>query len=376
MLLTAHLEERVHQTFQHLHNHPEISWEEVETTKYIKELLEQSGCRVTVFEDCTGVIGEYGTGEDVPVVGIRADMDALWQEVDGVFQPNHSCGHDAHMSMVLGVLWKLEQHPELAGKIKVKFIFQPAEETDEGALKMVEKHVIDDVDYLFGVHLRPGQEIKMGQASPVIVHGATKTYEGVIKGEDAHGARPHLNVNAIEVGAQIVNMLNKIHLDPQVPCSVKMTRFQAGGKSTNIIPGSAAFALDLRAQTNEAMAELEKQVNDIFAAIRQLYNIDIEITNKNGTAAAVVNEEATKIMERAIVAVLGEEGLVPTLVTPGGDDFHYYTIKKPSLKATMLGLGCDLAPGLHHPYMTFNKDALIKGVEILYRALLNTYNLD
>lgn len=376
MSLTAHLEERVHQTFQHLHNHPEISWEEVETTKYIKELLEQSGCRVTVFEDCTGVIGEYGTGEDVPVVGIRADMDALWQEVDGVFQPNHSCGHDAHMSMVLGVLWKLEQHPELAGKIKVKFIFQPAEETDEGALKMVEKHVIDDVDYLFGVHLRPGQEIKMGQASPVIVHGATKTYEGVIKGEDAHGARPHLNVNAIEVGAQIVNMLNKIHLDPQVPCSVKMTRFQAGGNSTNIIPGSAAFALDLRAQTNEAMAELEKQVNDIFAAIRQLYNIDIEITNKNGTAAAVVNEEATKIMERAIVAVLGEEGLVPTLVTPGGDDFHYYTIKKPSLKATMLGLGCDLAPGLHHPYMTFNKDALIKGVEILYRALLNTYNLD
>lgn len=376
MSLTAHLEERVHQTFQHLHNHPEISWEEVETTKYIKELLEQSGCRVTVFEDCTGVIGEYGTGEDVPVVGIRADMDALWQEVDGVFQPNHSCGHDAHMSMVLGVLWKLEQHPELAGKIKVKFIFQPAEETGEGALKMVEKHVIDDVDYLFGVHLRPGQEIKMGQASPVIVHGATKTYEGVIKGEDAHGARPHLNVNAIEVGAQIVNMLNKIHLDPQVPCSVKMTRFQAGGKSTNIIPGSAAFALDLRAQTNEAMAELEKQVNDIFAAIRQLYNIDIEITNKNGIAAAVVNEEATKIMERAIVAVLGEEGLVPTLVTPGGDDFHYYTIKKTSLKATMLGLGCDLAPGLHHPYMTFNKDALIKGVEILYRALLNTYNLD
>lgn len=376
MSLTAHLEERVHQTFLHLHNHPEISWEEVETTKYIKELLEQSGCRVTVFEDCTGVIGEYGTGEDVPVVGIRADMDALWQEVDGVFQPNHSCGHDAHMSMVLGVLWKLEQHPELAGKIKVKFIFQPAEETGEGALKMVEKHVIDDVDYLFGVHLRPGQEIKMGQASPVIVHGATKTYEGVIKGEDAHGARPHLNVNAIEVGAQIVNMLNKIHLDPQIPCSVKMTRFQAGGKSTNIIPGSAAFALDLRAQTNEAMAELEKQVNDIFAAIRQLYNIDIEITNKNGIAAAVVNEEATKIMERAIVAVLGEEGLVPTLVTPGGDDFHYYTIKKTSLKATMLGLGCDLAPGLHHPYMTFNKDALIKGVEILYRALLNTYNLD
>lgn len=294
--MTVDLEEKVIQTFQYLHQHPEISWEEKNTTRYIKELLAASGCKVTVFPDCTGVVGEYGTGKNVPVVGIRADMDALWQNVDGTFQANHSCGHDAHMAMVLGVLWKLEQHKELAAKLRIKFIFQPAEETGEGDLKMVEKNVIDDVDLLFGVHLRPGQEMKLGQASPVIVHGATKVYEVEIRGEDAHGARPHLNVNAIEVSTDIVQMLAKIHLNPQIPYSVKMTRFHAGGKSANIIPGNAEFALDLRAQTNEAMEELEKQVESIFAAIRTRHNIRLEVVNELEIAAAIVNQEATEIM--------------------------------------------------------------------------------
>lgn len=372
--MTKLIEERITETFHYLHNHAEISWEETETTKYIADLLEESGCRVRTFADCTGVIGEYGNfDKGLPVVGIRADMDALWQEVNGTFQPNHSCGHDAHMAMVLGVLWKLAERPELREKIAVKFIFQPAEEKGSGALKMVEKEVTRDVDYLFGVHLRPAQETKMNHATPVIVHGATKMYQGEIKGDDAHGARPHLNHNAIEVGAEIVNLLNKIHLDPRVPHSVKMTKFHAGGKSSNIIPGNASFSLDLRAQQNDVMEELERKVNGIFAAVRDLYDIDIEITNVDGIAAAKTNEEAISIMRTAITETLGEEGLDGPLVTPGGDDFHFYTIKKPSLKATMLGLGCALSPGLHHPEMIFDVNALKNGTEILYRAVLGTY---
>lgn len=369
------LEQRVHEVFDYLHNNPEISWEEVETTKYIQQLLEKSGCKATVFDDCTGVIGEFGNFEKgLPVVGIRADIDALWQEVNGKFQANHSCGHDAHMAMVLGVLWMLEQEPELKNEIAVKFIFQPAEEKGTGALKMVEKKVVEDVDYLFGVHLRPKQELNMGQASPVIVHGASKMYTASIIGDgDAHGARPHLNHNAIEIGAQIVNMIRQIHLDPTVPHSIKMTNFHAGGKSTNIIPGNASFALDLRAQTNELLEQLERKVKNIFRSIEELYDVEIKITSTNGIAAAETNDEAIAIMREAITQTLGEEQVAAPLVTPGGDDFHFYTIKKPSLKATMLGLGCDLHPGLHHPYMTFDKDALMNGVNILYRAVLNTY---
>jgi amidohydrolase len=369
------LEDRVKETFHHLHENAEISWEEVETTKYLAEQLKASGCKVTTFDDCTGVVGEYGNfNKGLPVVAIRADIDALWQEVNGKFQANHSCGHDAHMSMVLGLLWKLEESPELKDKIAVKFIFQPAEETGDGALKMIEKGVIDDVDYLFGVHLRPGQEVEMGKASPVIVHGAARSYNVKIKGEgDAHGARPHLNHNVIEIGAQIVNLLRQIHLNPIVPHSVKMTNFHAGGKSTNIIPGSATFAVDMRAQTNEVMEELNRKVKNIFNAVENLYDVELEVTGSTWIAAAKTDDDAIQVMRNAISQTLGEENTLEPLSTPGGDDFHFYTIKKPELKATMLGLGCDLTPGLHHPYMTFNKDALMNGVDILYRAVLEVY---
>lgn len=373
----ANVQEKIQNVFDYLHENAEISWEEKETTKYIERILSENNCETITFDDCTGVIGKYGNLEEgIPVVGIRADIDALWQEVNGKFQANHSCGHDAHMSMVLGLLWKMEQNPALKDKVAIKFIFQPAEEVGTGALTMVENNVVEDVDYLFGIHLRPGQETKMGQATPVIVHGATKMFRVEIKGEDAHGARPHLNENAIEICTQIVNMLNKIYLDPKVPHSVKMTQLQAGGKSANIIPGSATFALDLRAQTNEAIDQLTKKVEKIFETVRELYGVQVNVLHTDGIAAAKTNNEAISIMQNAIEKALGKEALDPELVTPGGDDFHFYTIKKPELKATMVGLGCDLQPGLHHPHMSFDHEALINGVEILYQAVLTTYDLN
>lgn len=353
-------------TFNYLHSNPELSWKEKHTTDYIKNLLEQSGCRVQTFDDCTGVIGDFGFGTGkTPVIGIRADMDALWQEVDGKLQANHSCGHDAHMTMVLGVLWSLAADPALKEKVAVRFIFQPAEEVGTGALKLVEKGAVDAVDYLFGIHLRPGEETPNGYAAPAIVHGASNVIECEIVGEDAHGARPHLSNNAIEIGTHIANALHTIHLDPTVPHSVKLTRFQSGGKNTNIIPGHASLAFDLRAQTNELMELLVKRVHDILESTRQLFQTKIVITNEYGIAAAKVNAEAKEIARQAITNVLGKEKTVPALITPGGDDFHFYTIKEPSLKATMIGLGCDLKPGLHHPNMSFDQGALINGTKIL-----------
>ncbi|WP_284139631.1 M20 peptidase aminoacylase family protein [Virgibacillus sp. LDC-1] len=370
------IEQRIIDTFQHLHGHAEISWQEVETTKYLANLLSESGCTVRTFDDCTGVIGDFGNFDrGLPIVAVRADIDALWQEINGTFQANHSCGHDAHMAMVLGLLWKLEQEEAVKDNIAVRFIFQPAEEKGAGALKMVEKNVVDDVTYLFGVHVRPVQETKLGHATPVIVHGATKMYQGTIKGDDAHGARPHLNDNVIEIGAQIVNLLKQIHLDPLVPHSVKMTSFQAGGESSNIIPGNATFSLDLRAQTNEDMDLLNSKVTNIIEMIKNLFEVEIELEASGEIAAARLNDDAICLMRKAIVEVLGEAGLDDPLITPGGDDFHYYTIKKPSLKATMLGLGCNLEPGLHHPEMSFDRSALLTGTNILYHAVKNVYGV-
>ena len=364
------LKERVQETFDHFHQNPELSWEEVETTKTVAALLEEAGCRVRTFDDCTGVIGEIGNfGEGRPVIAVRADMDALYQEVKGELRANHSCGHDAHMTMVLGTLWRIQQQPELLEKIGVRFIFQPAEEVGAGALKLVEKGVVDDVDYYYGIHLRPHQETPDGKASPAIVHGATGSIAFDIRGDDAHGARPHLTHNAVEIGTYLINAFHTIHLDPNIAHTAKVTRFLAGGRNVNIIPGSAQLALDIRAQTNELMEQLRERILEIIQSARDLYKVEINITEDFGIAAAEVHPEAEEVARQAIIRVLGEENLTDPIITPGGDDFHFYTIKRPQVKATMVGLGCGLAPGLHHPDMTFNHDALMNGISVLSEIL-------
>lgn len=360
---------KVMEIFDYLHRHPEISWKEVETTKYITNFSKSYGHAVTTFDDCTGVVAEIGEG--APVIAVRVDMDALWQEVDGTYQANHSCGHDGHMTIGLGVFLALHTL-QFKPKGTLKFIFQPAEEKGTGALKMVEKKVLDDVDYLYSVHLRPVQEVQNGKAAPAILHGAAQFLFGEMHGFDAHGARPHQGTNAIEVGAELVHLIKGVHLDPMVPYSVKMTRFTSGGESANIIPGSAQFSLDLRAQTNQAMTTLIEKAEKVITSLANLHDIDIQLTYGGRTVAAEVDSEAEKIMAEAINQSLGQDNLVSPVVTTGGEDFHFYTIQKPNLKATMLGLGCDLKPGLHHPHMTFDREALLKGVEILTRAIYLT----
>lgn len=364
------LKEQVMETFNHLHANPELSWEEVKTTAFIKKKLVEAGCTATVFDDCTGVIGDIGNfSGDVPIIALRADMDALWQEVDGEMKANHSCGHDAHMTIVLGVLESVKDRKDLLDRIGIRFIFQPAEEVGAGALKLVDKGIVDDVDFYYGIHLRPSQETDNGKAAPAIVHGATGTIQFEIRGDDAHGARPHLTQNAVEIGTYIVNAIHTIHLDPTIPHSAKVTRFHAGGRNTNIIPGNASLAVDLRAQQNETMDVLVERVHDVLESARSFFNATINITEEYGIAAAEVHPEAEAIARKAITEVLGEENTANPIITPGGDDFHFYTIKRPHLKATMVGLGCGLQPGLHHPNMTFNRDAMFNGIDVLTKIL-------
>lgn len=355
--------------FNHLHSNPEVSWKEYSTTQYIKEHLESLGCRIRTFDDCTGIVGEIGEG--FPVVGVRADIDALWQEVDGEFRANHSCGHDAHMTMVLGVLYlfnKIETLPEGT----IRFIFQPAEEKATGALKMVEKGVVNDVDYLYGVHLRPEQDTKNGEAAPAIYHGASRFMEGKIVGEDAHGARPHLGPNAIEVAMALLNKISHIHVDPMIPHSIKMTKLLSGGDNPNIIPGNAQFSLDLRTQSNQKMEWMTKRVINAAETVSDYYGVTIDLKTVGNLPAAIIDRDAQQIMAEAIEDTLGREKLTDPVITPGGEDFHYYPLERPHIKATILGLGCGLKPGLHHPKMTFDHTAIYSGVEILAKAVIKT----
>lgn len=360
---------QIEATFEHLHAHPEVSWKEYETTKYLAQRMNKLGLRVTTFDDCTGLIAEWGEGK--PVIGLRTDIDSLWQEVDGEWRANHSCGHDAHMTLIVETVETLLASGfEPKGTLRI--LFQPAEELGDGALKLIEKGVVDDIDYLYGVHLRPIQEMEAGYAGPAIYNGAAITLLGEITGIAAHAARPHLGINVIEVASAIVTGLGAIHIDPTIPATVKMTMLKAGGESHNIIPDKAVFALDLRAQTNQAINLLIERVKQLIAGIAATCGAAIEVTEGEQMVAAEVSDEAKAFMSQAIVDVLGEEGLKPAPVSPGAEDFHFYTVKRPSVKATMLALGCDLRPGLHHPQMNFQRDSLFTGIEILSRVIIRT----
>lgn len=363
--LTPYLES----VFDHLHANPELSFEEYDTSAYLESIFKKYPCKVTTFEDSTALIVDIGSGS--PVVALRADMDALWQEVDGKFQANHSCGHDAHMTIGVGVFLKLIK-TELPIEGTFRFIFQPGEEKGTGALSLIEKGVVDDVDFLYGMHLRPIEELSNNQFAPAIDHGAARFIEGSIVGEDAHGARPHLNANAIQVGMDIFQHINNININPRVAHSAKLTAFQAGGESPNIIPGSATFSLDLRAQSNEVLAELTENIKQITSMLSTYHQVEINLEVGAHVAAAVLDKDAINYVEKSINHVVGSDNLAPIITTTGGDDFHFYTIERPELKATMLAVGCDLTPGLHHPYMTFNRDVIPTTVEILTETMLQT----
>lgn len=350
--------------YEDFHTIPEIAWKEHKTTDKIASILDELEVSYTRFSDMTGLIAEIGKGEEV--IAVRADIDALWQEVDGEWQGNHSCGHDANISMVLGTILYLKNQTL---KKKIRFVFQPAEEKGEGALRMMDKGALDDVTHLFGVHLRPIEELPIGKVSASIQHGAHVTLEGKVSGDDAHAARPHQGKNAIDVIMALHQSLKSIYLSPSESYSVKLTKVFAGSESTNIIPGTAEFAIDVRAQKNGVLKEIKAKVEKIIGHLENFHDVDIQWEWSGLTPAAEIAKEAEKIAEEAIISVVGKDALAPMVVTPGGDDFHFYTVNHPNLKATMIGIGADLKPGLHHPNMHFNKSVLEIGSQILAETL-------
>lgn len=360
------LETQVLAWFNHFHTHPEISWEEVETTNTLATILQELHIPYRRFDDVTGLHAEIGEGEEV--IAVRADIDALWQEVNGMWQANHSCGHDANMAMVLGALLLLKDR-KLSKRIR--FIFQPAEEKGNGAISMIERGALDDVTHLFGVHLRPQEELPLGKVAPAIHHGAAYFLQGKIFGVDAHGARPHQGQSAIDVLVTMHQQLSMMHIDPFEVCSAKITKMVADGGSVNIIAGTAEFSIDVRAQKNEVLQQMKERIERIFGQLQEQFDVRIEWQWEDFTPGAEVSQEAAMIAEQAVIEELGLEALAPHVHTPGSDDFHCYTIAKPELKAAMIGVGANLAPGLHHPNMTFDREALMTGAQAVAATLYN-----
>lgn len=367
-------QQKLIQTYRELHLLAEPSWQEEITSRFISERLEKVGLKITKFPGHFGFTADIA-GDSGDVVGVRADMDALVQEVDGVVRANHSCGHDAHCTMVMYSALAIALC-DIRPRHTIRFLFQPAEEKGEGALQMIRDGALDGVKFLLGVHLRPEGEVPYGKASPVILHGANATISGLIKGMQAHASRPQDGINPIEAASFLIQALNGVRLQTSAPFSVKMTQLRSGGDASNVIPESAKFSLDLRAGSNAAMEELQQAVFRAIHAVEKLTGANIHWSVSDFTPAASPKEAAIQLAEEAIVKILGKENLVLSCTSQGAEDFHFYTAHDPGLVATMIGLGCGLKPGLHHPHMTFQVDALVYGTKILTYALLKAASRD
>jgi amidohydrolase len=354
---------RVQELYAILHGMPELGLQEVRTAAFLAEQLRNTGYAVQTGVGGTGVIGVLRGEKPGSVLALRADMDALKHMIGGQECAIHSCGHDAHSAMVLCVAEQAAKRKLASGTLKI--LFQPAEETIVGALALIDAGAIADVDAIVGIHLRPEQEAKKGRATPALYHGTSGRIETTIEGVAAHGGRPHLGVNAIDAAAAVVNAINAIHMNPVVPSSIKVTKLLAGGAATNLIPDKAEMTMDVRAQQNGLMKDLLNKAEAAIANAAASVGAKAVTRIKSGPPAAEYTEEMVELAREAIVAVLGKAGLLPPVITPGAEDFHFYIKRKPTIKAAYLGLGCDLTPGLHHPQMKFDVGSLINGVDIL-----------
>lgn len=354
---------RVQEIWAALHAMPEVGFAEIKTSAYLATQLEAVGYQVKTGVGNTGVIGTLTGTEPGPTLALRADMDALAHMIDNQECAIHSCGHDAHSATVLTVAEEVARKGVSKGTLKI--IFQPAEEKLFGAIRMIEDGAIDDVDILLGLHLRPIQEAALGQATPALYHGASYVMEATLHGIAAHGARPHLGVNAIDGAAAAVQAINAIRVNPVIPSSVKVTKLHAGGPASNAIPDQALLTVDLRAQDNATMEELLKKTAQAIEAGAATVGCQATISVVGGCPAAEYSPAIITLAKEAIIHVLGSAGLLAPITTPGGEDFHFYIKHKPTLQVGYIGLGADLTPGLHHPAMTFNKDCLPNGVNIL-----------
>ncbi len=354
--------------FESLHAIAEEGFKEHRTTAFIAEELEKLGYTpvVGLCPEGTGVFCVLeGAEPQGATLLVRADMDGLVFDVEGKSKVIHACGHDANSTVVLSTVKLLKEKGLIPERGKVVFLFQPAEEKGVGAEKVIDSGKLPPIDEVVSCHLRPAAEASLGEATPALCHGSACHVKVVVHGEAAHGARPHLGVNAIDAALLVIEAVKAIAIDPRVSHSVKVTRFHTGGSADNVIPDYAEMIFDLRAQTNEAMEScIEGVIMASKAAASLGASAQTEVLHR--TFAARYDQEMVDTAAEAIREVLGKA--LPPIVTPGAEDLHAFT-ERLKTKTTYIGLGANLVPGLHKINMTFDKAVLPLGRDIMVKFI-------
>lgn len=356
---------------QHLHQNPEIAYEEKDTSDFVAAKLESFGIEVHRGFGGTGLVGvihgNLGDPETGKTVGLRADMDALpmSEETNLAYASKrpgrmHACGHDGHTTMLLGAARHLAETRDFHGTIIC--IFQPAEEGgNAGARSMIEDGLFEKfaMDSVWGMHNWPGLEVGRAVAHCGPAMAGADIFILTIQGKGGHAAMPHLTHDPVTAAGMCIMGLQTLisrQLDPFDQAVISLTRLDAGS-AYNVIPATATIGGTLRtmnAQTRTHMiAEIEKLANNAAATLGCTVSMEL----RPGYPPTLNHDDDAMFARQIITDMLGADGL-ETELTPvmGAEDFSFMLQQKPGAYI-WLGAGKN-SENLHSPHFDFNDELL------------------
>jgi hippurate hydrolase len=351
-----------------LHMHPELMYDVHRTAGSVAEKLKAFGCdEVVTGLGRTGVVGVIRgrKGSSERAIGLRADMDALPIEEatnlpykSTVPGKMHACGHDGHTAMLLGAARYLADTRNFDGTAIV--IFQPAEEGGGGGKAMVEDGLMDrfGIGEVFGMHNYPGMPVGSFGIRAGAMMAAADALTIDIEGVGAHAARPHLGVDTVLVGAQIINAIQSVvsrNVDPLKSAVVSICMFRAGN-TDNVIPQTVQLRGTARSLAGEVRDLLEKRLPVLVENTAAAYGAKATLTYRRGYPV-LVNHEQQTAFAAAVAGQIAGEDKVDTTLPPmmGAEDFSFMLNARPG---AFIWIGNGASAGLHHPAYNFNDDVI------------------
>lgn len=320
-----------------LHRHPELAFEEEHTARVIMSELNGLGIPYDYAGVGGGVVGRLtGTGENRPTVALRAEMDALpgAENTDLPFASSiegkmHACGHDAHMSMILGAAALLKQTPPPADTL---LVFQPAEERGGGSRVVIESGVLKAADAIFGGHVTHHYRVGEIMVAEGVITAQSDRFRIHVKGRGGHGARPHEATDAVVVSGLLIMSIQTLvsrEINPVYPSVVTIGTLHAGS-APNVIAEEATLEGSIRTTRPEVREHIHQGLRRMSNALADLHNATIEISIEEGYPPVVNTSREARIAHRAARTVVGDAGLMamdhPSM---GSEDFSYYLREVP-----------------------------------------------
>jgi len=350
------------------HAHPELLYDVHRTASSVADKLKAFGCdEVVTGIGRTGVVGVIRgqKGKSNKTIGLRADMDALPIEeaTDLPYKSTvpgkmHACGHDGHTAMLLGAARYLAETRNFAGTAVI--IFQPAEEGGAGGKAMVQDGLMErfGINEIYGMHNYPGMPVGEFGLRPGAIMAAADYVQIDIEGKGAHAARPHLGIDTVLVGAQIINALQSIvsrNVDPLEAAVVSICMFHAGS-TDNVIPQTAQLRGTARSLIPEVQELLEKRVPEIAETTAKLYGAKATVKYRRGYPV-LKNHAVQADFAASVAAQIAGADKVDTSLAPvmGAEDFSFMLNSRPG---AFIFVGNGDSAGLHHPAYNFNDEVI------------------